>query len=290
VKKVIITLLLLIPTIAFGWSSPKEYCSMLASDFEAMADQFPIQVDRQTLYTGASAKFVNNRCHISFNYLLDQDVFIEVVQSGAKAGGGKVPSRERVITDFNAEHGRNVFKESMAGVVGKDIHEIAMKDFTSTSMHFTFDQGNIAPITVLVEDYISKYDDKFELCYVIEEVRDELMENAPLQIDPYTKFLFGSVKHIETGCIVEFKYEIDEREFIKIGLEEVAQISHGTISLSGREYIEYVNSGEGQKILRELFLSVIDEEIKRIGSLPFVNITFKYIFDKGNIDPVIVKF
>ncbi len=92
--------------------------------------------------------------YVSFNYLFDQDVFIELTQLGAEIGGGVVPSRDRVILDFNAEHGRKVFRQSMTAVAGPDIHELARKPFTSTSMNYTFDQGDIAPITVIVEDYI----------------------------------------------------------------------------------------------------------------------------------------
>ncbi|KXS55076.1 MAG: hypothetical protein AWU57_579 [Marinobacter sp. T13-3] len=85
-------------------------CTSIKTEFSALQDQLPVDVDYMTKLIGVSAMMGSRECMVSYVYVYEEDALIdEVVKSAAQEGNAL--SREAVLEFFTSENGAAILKQ-----------------------------------------------------------------------------------------------------------------------------------------------------------------------------------
>lgn len=92
-----------------GKSLTELQCDSVKTEFAALQDQIPVQIDYMTSITGMSAMMGSEKCLISFSYSFKEDVMIDEVVEGA---GGSI-TEDEAIELLVSEEGRSILKTTL---------------------------------------------------------------------------------------------------------------------------------------------------------------------------------
>jgi len=144
--KLKVLLLLVLSVISFGVFSLtlKEECMLLDKQINSLRDQLPIEVDFVTTMTGVQALYLNSKCTLNYNYVVDTPRYAEAM---IEDNDSEVEENLRWL---ETKEGRAALKDSIAEIArqsGKLMVEQSptMKNYRIIYL-YSFEEADIAPI------------------------------------------------------------------------------------------------------------------------------------------------
>lgn len=123
--------------------STEAQCNSIKTEFAAMQDQIPVQIDFMTSINGMSAMMGSESCLVSFSYSFKEDVMVSEVVKGSK---GEL-TEDQALAFLQSDKGRNVLKtilKQQAEAIFEDLG--ANNSGIRYTMSYQSDGTNLKPI------------------------------------------------------------------------------------------------------------------------------------------------
>jgi len=118
-------------------STPKysslEFCEYIKPVFAKTTEQAPTKIDFMTTFLGSSAFMINDKCHITSTYSLNEDKFIELFLSDGDS------TKQEVINYINSNDARDAFIEDLRSSANPTIKNLAENNIVTFRSYYKYD-------------------------------------------------------------------------------------------------------------------------------------------------------